>query len=209
MPISKNFKNSWRIANSYYEKLKDMSENPQLELFEASREALENNIEEYHYMSHRYDPQTSTLEVQSPLDRFLDDISEGIYPTPEVLFSIAECFHHYFNSEGKADLEDIFFGVTPEKGTGNYSAQRMRHKRFSKLALWESFEHCGSKKTNRKRRSLATLIEEDIVLHGLLVEGEDMDSFLRAYRRWKKATKHKTSNLNKEELELYYQRFLR
>lgn len=209
MPISRDFKNTWKLAEEYIEQLKNSLDSPQLELFEAGREALENEIEEYSYMSLRYKSEPAALELQSPLDRFLSDITEGLFPAPEVLFVIAQCFNHYFESEGKADLEDIFFGVRPEKGTGNYSAQRIRHKRFSRLSLWEHFERQGAKITNRKQRSLPTLIEEEITLHGLLTEDEDLDSFLRSYRRWKKATNAKIRDLNEEELELYFQRFIR
>lgn len=209
MPIPKNLKNTWKIAEEYFERLNDPKENPQLELFESSWKVIEKEIDEYSYMSHRYEALPSKLETKSPLDRFLDDVSEGLYPTPEVISVIAECFSYYFGSEGKVELEDIFFGVTLEKGTGNYSAQRKRHERFSRLSLWEGLEKQGAEKMKRKRNSLISMIENDPVLSGLLHDREDIDSFLRSYRRWKKATGKKLEDLDKEELELYYQRFLR
>lgn len=208
MPLPKDLKNSWKTAEEYLEKIQSLDEHPELEDFEASWEALKNNVEIYEYASNRHTSTPEEVKTRSPLYFFLDAINEGRYPTPEVMYAIGDCFNYYLNSNGKVELEDVFFGVKPEKGIGNYSAQRRRHERFSILSTWEGLERQGSQRMERKRTNIHELIEQDIMLRNLINEGEDIDSFLRSYRRWKNRTDKRLKEMDKEELEHYFQLFL-
>jgi hypothetical protein len=112
-----------------------------------------------------------------PLSSFRYAVGLGYYPHPEVLIALFDCFETYLSLDGKVELEKIFFGEK-KQGIGNHSARKARenimkhfHYRWSQLA---------SKKTTDSKTQ-PELAEE--IIEKLKLE-DDVDSFLRKYRRY-------------------------
>jgi len=87
-----------------------------------------------------------TTADNHPVDDLLSMINSGVYPPPEHLLVLAECFNHYFSKKGETDLEDVFFG-RPIESAGNYA------RRSSETSLFREFHNklvLESKKKNKR-----------------------------------------------------------
>ena len=74
-------------------------------------------------------------KADGPLWRvFMDSISLGFYPPPEVLLAVYDNFNEYIEAEGKKDLETVFFGP-PRKKLGNFAARHCAEHKKVTLAL--------------------------------------------------------------------------
>lgn len=74
-------------------------------------------------------------KADGPLWRvFMDSISLGFYPPPEVLLAVYDNFNEYIEAEGAKTLETVFFG-RPTKKSGNFAARRHAELKKGFLAL--------------------------------------------------------------------------
>lgn len=117
----------------------------------------------------------------APFSSFRYWVGLGIYPPPETLLALLECFETYISLEGKVELEQIFFGKK-KIGTGNHSARMAREKIMRHFhTRWQTEKNkIDSPKTQSE------LAEEFIERFNLADSTEDdyVDSFLRQYRRF-------------------------
>lgn len=114
----------------------------------------------------------------SPLGDFLDCVSSGMYPPPEIMRTIAACFKYYLNAKGKVSLEHIFFG-RETVGVGNESA------RCYKENLMRGFTGKYQLLLQiRPHMSQLEMAQEFLNHKG--ADDTDPESFLRSWRRWKK-----------------------
>ncbi len=133
--------------------------------------------------------------AKTPIDAFLHHVFSGQYPSPEIMLAIAKAFKLYLHAGGRLTLEEVFFGKS-KKGGGS------RAKRFHRETMFMIFHNTVrrekitsgiSKEMGLSYRSKDSLedIAERFLLNLELDENEyasnepDVDSFLRAYRRWK------------------------
>jgi hypothetical protein len=114
----------------------------------------------------------------TPLGALAELWEFGFYPPPEIMFSIARSYRHYETISGYASFEDVFFGKL-KKGVGNYSAQKSKHE---KMAFFHFNLTCNNNSTNPlPREEVAEKYIKDYLVN------EEVDSFLRKYRRWLKS----------------------
>jgi len=120
-----------------------------------------------------------------PLEKFLHMINFGLYPPPEIMIWIANCFNTYFQKNGELTLDEVFFG------RGNYA---LKKRREAKYQLFDLF---------LEARDDLLIDRKPVATQSQLVEGyykwldenlenidkpDDFDSFLKSYRRWKNKT---------------------
>lgn len=132
---------------------------------------------------------------ENPLE-YLDEALEiPRYPPVEVLATISEAFQIYLAARGSLSLEDVFFGPV-KKGVGNYSARKARNKIYLDFQMFLQIKNVSC-----FRRDLPKLSIEEVAIdyinggiEALFIdktdeenEYVDPDSFLRGFRRWKKA----------------------
>ncbi len=134
------------------------------------------------------DDNERTFEL--PFDAFKFYMDAGLYPPPEILWTIAACFDKYMLLGGRTALEDVFFGK-PKKGVGNFSARRSRNRLYERFLNFERWQHLKAGRKNIKIKSLDMMAAQ--FLSDEEAQGEfvtkykhDVDFFLRNYRRWKK-----------------------
>ncbi len=142
----------------------------------------------------------------TPLDYLGYCLERPRFPPIEVLSAINEAFHIYMAAGGKLELEDVFFGPRT-RGVGNYSARchkKNNYKHFDfyvriggDLRLMEDEESFRS----HQKKSLEDKAEEYLAygmnpyvakrmgVQANYESGIDPESYLRGYRRWKRATK--------------------
>jgi hypothetical protein len=128
------------------------------------------------------DYQIDRLEksASTPLDDFMYTSEFEMYPKPEIIIFLYNCFNRYFYMRGEESLEDIFFGKS-NKGIGNQAAKKHRREAVVHLARLISLEEIGMgfSKSDKKRTDLA-VAEEVIEQMKLSI---DPESLLRKYRR--------------------------
>jgi len=191
MTTSPHLKNTWDFLNQIKRKhdseLKtEGSHSSFLEQAYIRAEGQRNAM----LMENNGEDDRTTLEQWegSPLDAFLGLIRTGGYPPPELILLLAEAFEYYFETRGAVPLEHIFFGREIPKA-GNESARRKNHRIFEMFNHWTE-----SNLRNEAKLSQVQLAEKLIVVAKKykLVESdfvEDPESFIRRWRRWKKADK--------------------
>lgn len=124
----------------------------------------------------------------NPLETLVHCARLGVYPKPEVLIAVSECFEHYFDRCGELPLEEAFFG-RPRRGVGVYA------KRRSSDAIYWDFEsevrwQGGYAEDENKPAPTATEVAKNHMAAILFRNGHstkemDLDTFLRNYRRWR------------------------
>lgn len=121
--------------------------------------------------------------ADSPLEIIHESLSneEPILPHPAILILISRQFFYYMLSGGDITLEEAFFGSSKGKGVYANRNKSILFPRFHYLIL------------NKKPRSMT----QENYLESLIMSDEagiasfssldidDIDSFLRKYRRWK------------------------
>jgi hypothetical protein len=144
-------------------------------------------------------PYERHFRMDSPLDMFLFEISNGWYPPPELLLMLAKCFNLYFLAEGKLSLEDVFFGKAVKRA-GNFSMRKARSTNFIEFHYQVTREkqnlELSNKNFNLEEFTLSYLriskeYEESCPI--INVTEDNIESFIVAYYRWKK------QNLNKQK----------
>jgi hypothetical protein len=135
-------------------------------------------------------PAEPNLTNATPLELFQSYVRRGHHPPPELLLSIAKAFDLYFQAHGKLSLEQVFFDPPLTKKQGNYSKRSIKKfKGLSYLDFHEAIDYSKSTKaTNTTIEDLAmNFIRAFVPEENHTVNEEDLDSFLRGYRRWKAA----------------------
>jgi hypothetical protein len=68
----------------------------------------------------------------APLGALAHFLELGLYPPPELLLTLADCWNCYMENAGHITLEEAFLGK-PRKSAGNYAKQRK--SRFSRVRI--------------------------------------------------------------------------
>jgi hypothetical protein len=144
-------------------------------------------------------PYEKHFRMDSPLDMFLFQISNGCYPPPELLLMLAKCFNLYFLAEGTLPLEDVFFGKAVKRA-GNFSMRKARSDNFKEfhyqVVREKQSREYSSKNFNLEEFALSFLRmskENETDRPVINVTEDNIESFIVAYYRWKKR------NLNKQK----------
>jgi hypothetical protein len=153
--------------------IKESSNYPVLEDLEESWGILEAN---YKNISLNVTVRDDACPM-TPFNAFRYFIDSGIYPPPEVLLAIDECLNLYMDLGGKIELEEVFFG-TKKSGVGNYSARQKNDEVYKEMLITIALN-----KVSDSNNSLAEIAEELINSNNL---NNDVDSFLRGFRRYLK-----------------------
>ena len=169
----------------------DLEKHPPLPPYALAREwrgidALEGLSRQPPFPAHEC-PTEPTLANATPLELFQSHVRRGHTPPPELLFAIAKAFDLYFQAHGKLSLEQVFFDPPLTTKQGNYSKRSI--KKFKGLSYLDFHEIVDdSKSAKTKIEDLAIkFIETYVPEENHTVNEEDLDSFLRGYRRWKAA----------------------
>lgn len=160
--------------------LKESKNYPVLEGLEESWELLEN----YYNTPMEGLIDRNHIAQDTPLGAFRYMIEAGFYPPPEVLLALDDCFEMYMALRGKVELEQIFFGEK-KRGVGNHAARTYKDKAYKHLWVELSFNQLAEHKTQIE------IAESVIELFKLT---DDVDSFLRGYRRYLANLKKKPSD---------------
>lgn len=131
--------------------------------------------------------------TNNPLEIFLRCVRRGHYPAPELLLSVAKAIDLYFMSNGKLSLEDVFFDRPSSAKQGNYSKRSIRA--FKGVSYLDFHEELLLQKDKFSINGAPSNIESLALnflqsYRGDEAEGlaeDDLDSFLRGYRRWRHA----------------------
>ena len=124
----------------------------------------------------------------SPLETLTLLVGSGVYPPPELLIWLDECFSYYFDAEGDVSLEHIFFGREKPR-IGNASRRSARTSFYSGFSSVIRVEEYKAQMEGRTVRSMSELAEEYLNSHWsalkhLKDKELDSESFLRSWRRW-------------------------
>lgn len=117
------------------------------------------------------DSQNQGSSYSSALSEFLSAVELGMYPRPEVMLALSDCFQFYYDSAGKVDLEQVFFGKL-KRGVGNEAAKIRSNDKYIKLAIALYFNE-----DNRSKKELA----EDVINE--LGLSDSPESLIRQYNR--------------------------
>lgn len=120
----------------------------------------------------------------TPLGDFLDSVSNGLYPPPEIMRTIAACFKYYLNARGKVSLEHIFFG-RETVGVGNESGRRSKENLMKGFTFQYQF-------LLQIRPHLSQLEIAQEFLNHRGADDTDPESFLRSWRRWRKSSEEQS-----------------
>jgi hypothetical protein len=207
--------NSWDWVKNIRERLKtNTSDYPWKDSLEAQWKTISKHHQwdkENGWYSHKVKDQHIPADIirmreleedGCPVQHFLKMMENGFYPPPEVLLTIADSFKIYFTGEGDISLEEAFFGDIT-KGVGNYAARANRGEDYSRFHR----SYLGYGKSHDNKLSLTKFAEKyfngeyfnevfghlDLekfgYLSGYYDQEKDIDSYLRGYRRWRKALK--------------------
>jgi hypothetical protein len=137
-------------------------------------------------------PYEKHFRMDSPLELFLNDISYGDYPAPEILIMLAKCFNLYFLAEGKLTLEEVFFGKVVKR-SGNYSMRRASSTNFKEFhyQVLSGKQHAINRNTKFNLEEftlsyLKTCKEYEADCPIVNCNEDNIESFIVAYYRWKK-----------------------
>ena len=165
--------NSWKYVDNIRDRMiKEANENTEYLDMECAWERI-NESEDYQF--DRFYKLSDT-----PLNDFLCTAHAKLYPKPEIIIFLSNCFKRYFYMKGDESLEDIFFGKS-QRGIGNQAAKKSRLKAVQHLSMIISLEKSGIgfNKSEIKRTDLE--LAEDVIESMKLPI--DPESLLRKYRR--------------------------
>lgn len=130
--------------------------------------------------------------LRTPVEVFLNFVRRGAYPPPELLLVLAKSFDLYFKAEGRLMLENVFFGPSVKR-SGNYSARRsLRYKGASlddfhdAVIREQEFSEATGKKFDINNLAEKFIDNAAWELESDSLTTDDIESFLRTYRRWVK-----------------------
>jgi hypothetical protein len=165
--------NSWEYVDNIRDRMiKEANENT--DYFDM--ECVWNRIND----SDDYQLDRLDRSAETPLQDFIYTSEFEMYPKPEIIIFLYDCFNRYFYMKGEESLEDIFFGKS-QKGIGNQAAKKSRLEAVKHLSMIIQMEKqgIGFNRSEIKRTDLE-LAEEVIEMMKLSI---DPESLLRKYRR--------------------------
>ncbi len=109
---------------------------------------------------------------ESPIGALCYLAEMGVYPPPELLLALVNCFQLYESGDGVVELEEIFYGAR-KRSIGNHSAREK--KELDLLTL-----HLFFRSNRRKGLSEIQIAENYVIRNSLDI---DPESLLRSYRR--------------------------
>ena len=118
------------------------------------------------------------------LDALHDTVSMGMYPPPEILLSIIECYEAYINAKGSLNLEDILCGKA-QRGKGNFAKQKSIEDKYNYFEYafmgligvrFPDGSYIYKNHTDAAEAMLKSLSDYDT----------DPESFLSSWRKWKR-----------------------
>jgi hypothetical protein len=123
-------------------------------------------------------------KTKNVLDVLHEMLSYGLYPPPELLLCISDCYTAYLNAEGKVNLEALLTRVKPRKGKGNYA------KRGAIKLNYEYFEEVFNISVGASYPDGTVIYENQTqaaedYLRSIGRDDTDPESFLRAWRAWR------------------------
>lgn len=165
--------NSWEFIRKYEERKIDekLLENEK-SLEKEFKVIIENSVNSLNFDNFIIHKDTE----MTPLISFLTYYELGVYPPPSVFAALAESFNEYERAKGKVELEEIFFGK-PKRGIGNKSARMS--KSFSMKYMFLLINSDEYKYTQSEAAEV-TIADLDL--------DDDVDSFVRKYRRYIKSS---------------------
>lgn len=166
------------------------------------RESVEDmwaHMESYYLMcgcSSLVERDADELSGENPVMALLYFDEMGFYPPPELLTTIVDAFKIYLISGGRLSLEEAMFGPA-KKGVGNFAARKWKKKNYARFEIFITFTRASKNREGKPKVNLEELAEEYIKNTYEMntfdkdnlnseYEEEDVDSFLRGFRRWKK-----------------------
>jgi hypothetical protein len=174
--------NTWTHVEELRERQRDCEDYPVLGALEEDWAKLE---PEYNDFDLNRDDLSSVSK--NPIGALCYMVEMGIYPPPELLLTLVDCFNLYKDGGGTVELEEIFYGPV-SKRVGNHAA------RFRKGLDFMGF---GMELLSANKRGLSNIkVAESYVLkNGLDV---DPESLLRSFRRW--CVKRNPNDLERESI---------
>lgn len=107
----------------------------------------------------------------TPLGALTYFLDMGLYPPPELLLTLADCWRTYIENSGKITLDDAFLGK-PKKSSGNYAKQK--RTKFRRVVM--TFDFITLLKDGKSRIEAAEIVSQR------LGGKPDADSVLRLLR---------------------------
>lgn len=123
----------------------------------------------------------------SPLEAFLFCVEMGFYPPPELVLAVADGFRHYMDAAGDKSLDMAFFGEEHKKKSSlSFQAKRLGEYR---AFHWFYIANLVRAEQGEVEQLSQEELAEDFLKSELRppTHGEDIETFLRGYRRWKES----------------------
>jgi hypothetical protein len=124
---------------------------------------------------------------QTPVEEFTRLVSIGLYPSPEVMLCITECFEEYLHEGGSISLDEAFYG-TAHKKKSSAAFDYKNEKIFSKFDMFlhgAKLNKMGIKIGNYPTGAQSEIAEKFLAIIGGRESHIEPSSFLRKYQRWK------------------------
>ena len=175
--------NSREIADKYRTVLEaayELNDFPVLSGLEEAWKFLESQYE----VVDRNDPPS-----QSPLEDFTYYIEGGFYPPPEVLLSVNQAIQTYFTLSGDISLDEAFFGQKHNKWKSSAYLKTATFRYFMFHKLFVQFSKPDDSLEDIAEAYLADELFGGTTPSEAFGHAEDVESFLRGYRRWKEKRK--------------------
>jgi len=115
-------------------------------------------------------PARKRTDATAPLNLLFHCIDVGLYPPPEVLLALHQCWRDYLDGAGKVTLETAFIG-RPRQRVGSFAARSARSSALYKVkrefALLLGAGLSRAKAAEHLHRSGATKVEPETLLRSL------------------------------------------
>lgn len=156
---------------------------PELFLLEKSWQSL---AQESPYTKMEQDREA---KYENPFFLFMSFVKGGVYPPPEIMLSLLQCFRLYMDCGGEKSLDEIFFGKPHKKK----SSKAFEWHQIDKYIVFGINFHSKNippgTDLNLKGKSLVERAEIYLKWNNKNDTETDPESFLRGYRRWRKTVK--------------------
>ena len=112
---------------------------------------------------------------------FTNNLESGFIPPPETLLAICDALNRYLMCNGALSLDEAFFGAPHVKNTSYGMAKGTNAEKMGAFSFLADIEKLSAKPRSQVQ------IAEDLLANA---NGNEIDpeSFLRAWRRWRKAS---------------------
>lgn len=115
------------------------------------------------------------------VSNFINHVESGFIPPPEAMLAISDALQRYLACNGTLSLDESFFGVKHTKNTSYAMAKGANQLRMHAFSIEVSLEQ------HKDRNKSQVQIAEEFIASSNDRE-IDAETFLRAWRRWRKAS---------------------